>query len=61
MHDLVNEPVHNFWGRKIDLATIFIVKLPFTEREILLQKALRRTRGGIQYVAHIEGDGAEMF
>ena len=38
-----------------------IRKLPFTERKILLQKALRRTRGGIQYVAHIESDGAEMF
>ena len=38
-----------------------IRKLPFTERKTLLQKALRRTRGGIQYVAHIEGDGAEMF
>ena len=38
-----------------------IRKLPFTERKILLQKALRRTRGGIQYVAHMEGDGAEMF
>jgi bifunctional non-homologous end joining protein LigD len=36
-------------------------KLPFTERKALLQKVLRRTSGGIQYVAHIEGDGAEMF
>ena len=36
-------------------------KRPFTERKLLLQKVLRHTRGGIQYVAHIEGDGAEMF
>jgi hypothetical protein len=36
-------------------------KLPFTERKALLQKVLHRTSGGIQYVAHIEGDGAEMF
>ena len=28
---------------------------------ILVVVVLRRTRGGIQYVAHIEGDGAEMF
>jgi bifunctional non-homologous end joining protein LigD len=28
----------------------------------VLRKVLRRTRrGGIQYVAHIEGDGEEMF
>jgi bifunctional non-homologous end joining protein LigD len=32
-------------------------KRPFTERKPLLQKVLRHTRGGIQYVAHIEGDG----
>ena len=30
----------------------------FTERKTLLQKVLRRTRGGI---THIEGGGAEMF
>ena len=34
---------------------------PFTERKTLLKKVLRRTSGGIQYVAHIEGDGVEMF
>jgi len=38
-----------------------IRKRPFTERKGLLQKALRRAPSGIQYVAHIEGDGAEMF
>jgi hypothetical protein len=26
-----------------------------------LRKVLRRARGGIQYVEHTEGDGAEMF
>ena len=36
-------------------------KRPFAERKPLLQKVLQHTRGGIQYVAHIEGDGAEMF
>src|SRR5262249_51712877 len=36
-------------------------KLPFTERKARLRKALHRSPGGIQYVAHIEGDGAEMF
>ncbi|HET7382993.1 MAG TPA: hypothetical protein VFJ59_10450 [Pseudolabrys sp.] len=26
-----------------------------------LRKVLKRTKGGIQYVEHVEGDGAEMF
>jgi bifunctional non-homologous end joining protein LigD len=34
---------------------------PYVGRKEMLQKVLRRTRHGIQYVAHIEGDGAEMF
>lgn len=35
--------------------------LPFSERKAALRKVLNRTRRGIQYVEHIEGDGAEMF
>jgi bifunctional non-homologous end joining protein LigD len=34
---------------------------PLTERKAALRKVLRRARGGIQYVEHTEGDGAEMF
>jgi ATP-dependent DNA ligase len=34
---------------------------PFTDRKAALRKLLRRSKGGIQYVEHIEGDGAEMF
>jgi bifunctional non-homologous end joining protein LigD len=34
---------------------------PFSERKAMLRKVLRRTRNGIQYVEHTEGDGAEMF
>jgi bifunctional non-homologous end joining protein LigD len=34
---------------------------PFVERKTALRKVLRRTQGGIQYVEHTEGDGAEMF
>ena len=30
-------------------------------RKAMLRKVLRRTRSGIQYVEHMEGDGAEMF
>jgi ATP-dependent DNA ligase len=36
-------------------------KKPFAERKAMLRKVLRRTRNGIQYVEHTEGDGAEMF
>ena len=36
-------------------------KKPFSERKAMLRKVLRRTRSGIQYVEHTEGDGAEMF
>jgi bifunctional non-homologous end joining protein LigD len=35
-------------------------KEPFSERKAVLRKVLRRTRRGIQYVEHTEGDG-EMF
>jgi hypothetical protein len=48
-------------GIIIPLTTADLRKRSFTERKPLLQKVLRHTRGGIQYVAHIEGDGAEMF
>ena len=34
---------------------------PLSERKAALRKILRRTKGGIQYVEHSEGDGAEMF
>ena len=34
---------------------------PLVERKAALRKVLRRTKGGIQYVEHIEGDVAEMF
>jgi bifunctional non-homologous end joining protein LigD len=36
-------------------------KKPFAERKAILRKVLRRTRHGIQYVEHTEGDGVEMF
>jgi len=36
-------------------------KKPFAERKVSLRHALKRTRGGIQYVEHTEGDGQEMF
>src|SRR5262249_50572642 len=38
-----------------------IRRKPFSERKTMLRKVLRRTRRGIQYVEHTEGDGAEMF
>jgi bifunctional non-homologous end joining protein LigD len=34
---------------------------PFSERKAVLRKVLRRTRRGIQYVEHTEGDGGDMF
>jgi ATP-dependent DNA ligase len=34
---------------------------PFAERKAALRKVLKRTRRGIQYVEHTEGDGVEMF
>ena len=34
---------------------------PFAERKAALRKVLKRTKGGIQYVEHVEGDGAKMF
>jgi bifunctional non-homologous end joining protein LigD len=34
---------------------------PLSERKAALRKVLRRTKGGIQYVEHSEGDGARMF
>jgi ATP-dependent DNA ligase len=33
----------------------------YSERKAVLRKVLRRTRRGIQYVEHTEGDGGEMF
>jgi bifunctional non-homologous end joining protein LigD len=36
-------------------------KKPFAERKAILRKVLQRTRRGIQYVEHTEGDGVEMF
>jgi bifunctional non-homologous end joining protein LigD len=34
---------------------------PLSERKAALRKLLKRTKGGIQYVEHTEGDGAKMF
>jgi bifunctional non-homologous end joining protein LigD len=34
---------------------------PFAERKAILRKVVQRTRRGIQYVEHTEGDGVEMF
>jgi len=34
---------------------------PFSERKEALRKILKRTRRGIQFVEHTEGDGREMF
>jgi hypothetical protein len=34
---------------------------PLSERKATLRKALRAMKKGIQYVAHVEGHGAEMF
>ena len=34
---------------------------PFSERKAVLRKVLRRTKRGIHYVEHTEGDGVEMF
>ena len=34
---------------------------PLAERKAILRKLLQRTRRGIQYVEHTEGDGVEMF
>ena len=34
---------------------------PFAERKAALRKVLRRRRGGIQYVEHINDDGDEVF
>jgi bifunctional non-homologous end joining protein LigD len=36
-------------------------RMPFAECKAMLRKVLRRTRSGIQYVEHTEGDGAKMF
>jgi ATP-dependent DNA ligase len=36
-------------------------KKTFAERKAILAKVLQRTRRGIQYVEHTEGDGVEMF
>jgi bifunctional non-homologous end joining protein LigD len=36
-------------------------KKPLSERKAALRKVLKRTRRGIQYVEHTEGDGGEMF
>jgi bifunctional non-homologous end joining protein LigD len=38
-----------------------IRRKPFAERKAILRKVLQRTRRGIQYVEHSEGNGAQMF
>ena len=37
-----------------------IRKKPFAERKAMLRKVLRRSRGGIQYIEHTEGDGGKI-
>jgi bifunctional non-homologous end joining protein LigD len=34
---------------------------PYSERKAMLLKSLRRSRAGIQYVEHTEGNGSKMF
>jgi bifunctional non-homologous end joining protein LigD len=34
---------------------------PLAERKTELARVLAKSSGGIQYVGHVEGDGAEMF
>lgn len=34
---------------------------PLSERKAALRKLLKRSKDGIQYVEHVEGDGTEMF
>jgi bifunctional non-homologous end joining protein LigD len=38
-----------------------IRRRPFAERKAILRKVLQRTRRGIQYVEHTEGEGRQMF
>jgi bifunctional non-homologous end joining protein LigD len=38
-----------------------IRRQPLIERKKALRWVLRKSRGGIQYVEHAEGDGVEMF
>jgi bifunctional non-homologous end joining protein LigD len=35
--------------------------LPLVKRKAALRKLLKADRGGIQYVEHMQGDGAKMF
>jgi bifunctional non-homologous end joining protein LigD len=37
------------------------LRRPFSERKAALRKVLKRTRRGIQYVEHTEGDGDKLF
>ena len=34
---------------------------PLSERKATLRKVLRRTKDGIPYAEHVDGDGAKMF
>jgi hypothetical protein len=36
-------------------------RIPLSDRKAMLRKLLSRSKGGIQYVEHAEGDGAELF
>ena len=47
--------------RLCDRGAAIYGKKPFLERKAALRKVLKRTRRGIQYVEHTEGDGGEMF
>ena len=62
LHSKVND--ENATALAFDLLSLSgddLRTLPFSERKAALRKVLNRTRRGIQYVEHIEGDGAEMF
>ena len=62
LHSKVND--ENATALAFDLLSLNgddLRKLPFSERKAALKKVLDRTRRGIQYVEHTEGDGAEIF
>ena len=62
LHSRVND--HNAIACAFDLLMLDsddLRRKPFAERKAALRKVLRHAKGGIQYVEHVEGDGAKMF
>jgi ATP-dependent DNA ligase len=62
LHDRIND--HIAIACAFDLLMLNgedLRRKPFAERKAALRKLLRRSRHGIQYVEHTEGDGEEMF